>query len=48
MWITKEMAKDFEDKCTWNPRISDLIGTLEDVSDALSQAGYVIEIKKLP
>ncbi len=40
------MVKDFEENITWNPSPTNLIQTLEDVSDALAQAGYVIEIKK--
>lgn len=46
MWITKEMAKDFEEGLVWNPRPTNFIQTLEDVSDALSAMGYSIEIKK--
>ena len=47
MYITKEMQKDFEEKCTWIPHTDSLVGTLEAVSDALSEAGYGIQIIKI-
>lgn len=46
MWITKEMQDDIDNKITWNPRATNWINTLEDISDALSIAGYKIEIIK--
>ena len=42
------MQKDFEEKCSWNPSPQSLVTTLEMASDALSEAGYSIEIKKTP
>lgn len=47
LYITKEMAKDFEEHCVWNPSPDNLINTIEAVSDALAMAGYSIEIKKV-
>ena len=45
MWITKEMQQDIESKLTWVPIANSWITTLECLADALSEAGYDIEIK---
>lgn len=47
LYITKEMAKDFDENCLWNPSPDSLIGTLEQCQDALVMAGYTLEIKKV-
>lgn len=47
MWITREMARDFEENITWNPLLTSFMETLEAISDALALAGYGIEINKM-
>lgn len=47
MWITIKMSDDIDEKITWNPKLGTWLETLEDLHDALSEAGYRLDISKL-